>query len=60
MLPELDLDIDFDLIVGVQLSGMAVDIDGAPLPLIALIGRNVLERCVFVYDGPGAAFTLAA
>jgi len=60
VLPEIDLSIGFDLVVGVDLSGMVADLDGDPAPVIALIGRDVLERCVFVYDGPGAAFSLSA
>ena len=30
-----------------------------PLPYQALLGRDVLARCLLVYDGPSSAFTLA-
>ncbi len=53
--PGEGLDIDFSSVVSVDLAGQAVE----DQPIIALIGRDVLARCVLVYNGPGGFFTLA-
>jgi hypothetical protein len=50
--------IDFQGVVGVDLNGQVVQTN-PPQPLIALIGRNILERAVFIYNGPGGFWTLA-
>lgn len=49
---------DFNRVIGVDLSGQIVQTH-PPQPIIALIGRNVLERFVFIYNGPGGFWTLA-
>ena len=50
----------------VSLSGAAgVDLTGQTAPLnppqdiIALLGRNFLERCIFIWNGPGGTWSLA-
>ena len=59
-LPEVGFEVDFEAVTGIDLANLQTEIDGTRQPVIALIGRDLLERCVFVYDGPGAEFTLSA
>ena len=53
--PAEGLDIDFSSVVSVDLTGQAVE----GQPITALIGRDLLARCMLVYNGPGGFFTLA-
>lgn len=57
---DIDLSLELRYVAGVDLSGAFADRGNGPEPIIALIGRDVLARCVFTYDGPGAAFTISA
>lgn len=41
---------------------MGADLSGCQVmgqQLLLLIGRDVLERMILIYDGPGGQFTLA-
>ncbi len=49
--------IEFAQLTGVNLTGHFVP--HANLPLIALIGRDILSRFVMIYNGPLATVTLA-
>jgi len=53
--PVINLVIDFGSVAGVNLQGQTTD----KKPLVALIGRDVLLRCLFIYSGTGGFFTLA-
>lgn len=53
--PVINLVIDFGSVVGVNLQGHTVNGN----PIVALIGRDVLSRCLLVYSGSGGFFTLA-
>lgn len=50
----------FDLgkCVGVNTSGQVIPID-PPQPIIALLGRNLLQRGVFIYNGIGGFWTIS-
>ena len=48
--------IDFVGVVGVNLQGQTVPNHG---PIIALIGRDILLRCVLVYNGAGGMYSLS-
>lgn len=41
------------------IEALAVGLNLAPPELVALIGRDVLAKCVFVYDGPAGSFSLS-
>ena len=49
--------IEFNELLGANLTGQVVPVDGRPL--IALVGRDILERFILVYNGPAGMFTLA-
>ena len=49
--------IHFSQIIGAPLSGLRIR--GFDVPLVALIGRDILSSCVLIYNGPGAAFSLS-
>lgn len=53
--PVFSLVIDFGSVAGVNLQGQTID----GKPLVALIGRDVLSKCLFIYSGTGGFFTLA-
>lgn len=53
--PVVHLVIDFGSVAGVNLQGQTVN----GTPLVALIGRDVLLRCLLIYNGSGGFFTLA-
>lgn len=53
--PGEGLDVEFSSVVSVDLTGQAVD----DRSIVALVGRDVLSRCILVYNGPGGFFTLA-
>jgi len=48
--PRADLILRNHPVVEQQLGGLGLDV---------LIGRDLLDRCLTIYDGPGKAFTLA-
>lgn len=52
------LTIDFQGVAGVDLTGQAIQTT-PPQQVICLIGRNLLERFVFIYNGPGGFWTIA-
>lgn len=49
--------IDFSLLLGAPLSGLQSAT--MPGPLIALLGRDLLQHFILVYNGPAAMFSLA-
>ena len=59
IIPQVNLELDLAGVAAVDLSGSRVILDGIEQDIIALIGRDILERCVFVYDGPAASFSLS-
>ncbi|HEY3125335.1 MAG TPA: hypothetical protein VGK70_14890, partial [Thermoanaerobaculia bacterium] len=48
---------NFSFLLGARLSGVGVS--GLNVPLVALLGRDILRSFVLVYNGPGGGFTLA-
>jgi hypothetical protein len=48
---------DIGQVVGVDLTGQSIQID-PPKPLIALLGRNLLQRSVFIYNGITGLWTI--
>jgi len=50
-----NFEIDFTATLGVDIQAQKVN----GRPIIALLGRDVLLRCVFVYNGPLGIYTLA-
>lgn len=53
--PEPKLSVDLSRVVAVDLEGQ--NIQG--VPLIALVGRDILRFCQFIYAGSGGFFTLS-
>ena len=53
--PEPKLIVDLSRVVAVDLHGQTI----MKLPLIALVGRDILRMCQFIYDGSGGFFTLS-
>lgn len=49
--------LDLGRAVGVDLTGQVIPID-PPQPIIALLGRNLLERSVFIYNGITGLWTI--
>ena len=52
--PSLRLVVDFSSMAGVNLRGQVIQ----GTPLIALVGRDVLSRCLFIYSGSQGYYTL--
>lgn len=52
--PSIKLNVNFSSMAGVNLKGQVIQ--GAPL--IALVGRDVLLRCLFIYSGAQGYYTL--
>jgi len=50
--------LDLQKAVGVNLKGQIIN-KIPPEPIIALLGRNLLQRWVFIYNGPGSFWTVA-
>ncbi len=48
------LELEFSSVIGVDLSGQSI----AGRDIIVLLCRDVLSRCVLIYNGPGGFFTL--
>jgi hypothetical protein len=63
--PSEGLDLEFSSVAGVNLTGQSVPVvppggqQGQQMPIIALVGRDVLSRCVLIYNGTGGFFTLS-
>ncbi len=53
--PAIGWDIEYSSVLSVNLSGQTIQ--GAPV--IVLIGRDLLAKCVFVYNGTIGSFVLA-
>jgi len=53
--PEPKLVVDLSRVVAVDLRGQTIQ----GMPLIALVGRDILRACQFIYDGSGGFFTLS-
>jgi len=49
--------IDFNALLGANLAGQLAGVTGQAI--VALIGRDLLQHFVLVYNGPAAMFTLA-
>lgn len=55
---EQRMTLDLDGVAGVDLSGQTVATAPVPQPVIALLGRNFLRHCVFIWNGPGGHWTI--
>lgn len=53
--PGENIDIDFSSVLGVNLKGQEVN----GQPIIVLLGRDVLSKFLFVYNGPGGFFSIS-
>jgi len=53
--PAMKFQVEFGSVVGVDLSGQGV----GNTQIIALIGRDVLSRCILIYHGTKGSFSLA-
>jgi hypothetical protein len=53
--PAIRFEMEFDSVVGVDLSGQGA----GKIQIIALIGRDVLSRCILIYYGTKGSFSLA-
>ena len=53
--PSANFDLEFGSVIGVDLGGQSI----AGKNVIVLLGRDVLSRCILIYNGPGGVFTLA-
>ena len=51
--------LDLEQTLGVNLTGQKVPTQPHPQPVIALLGRNLLSRWVFTYNGPGGFWTVS-
>lgn len=50
VLTQMSLGIDYSQVLGVNLAGQGI---------IALLGRDFLQRTILIYDGPSGEFTLS-
>lgn len=59
--PETGWDFDVQGLAGVNLTGQAIDFgDGKPpQPILALLGRDLLQTCVLVWNGPAAMWSIS-
>jgi len=53
--PAMKFEVEFGAVVGVDLSGQGT----GKMQIIALIGRDVLSRCILIYHGTKGSFSLA-
>lgn len=53
--PGEKIDIDFSSVLGVDLTGHQIN----KRPIIALLGRDVLSKFLFIYNGPGGFFSIS-
>ena len=58
MFPTKGWTLDLATVVGVSLAGHTIPLT-PPRPMVALIGRNILEEWVFTYNGPGGFWTVS-
>ena len=58
LIPSVGLQLDLPSVPAIDLAGATYQRQEETGPIIALIGRDVLTRCAFAYDGPQARFTL--
>jgi hypothetical protein len=58
VLPTMSVTVDNTQSVGVDLTGQQA-LTVPPEPIIALIGRNLLQQWVFTYNGPGGFWTVS-
>ena len=56
--PTKSWSMDFGRVVGVNLTGQVIR-EPEPRPIVALLGRNFLERCVFIYNGTMGSWTIS-
>lgn len=59
-IPEIALEGELPAVPVVDLAGARVLHDDREQQIIALIGRDVLTRCILTYDGPRASFTISS
>ena len=57
--PSDDIDREFNSVVGVDLSGQTVNLSTGQEPIIALIGRDVLQDWVLIYNGVGGIVSIS-
>lgn len=53
--PGENIEIDFSSVLGVNLKGQNVN----GHPIIVLLGRDILSKFIFIYNGPGGFFSIA-
>ena len=53
--PGTSIDLDFGEVIGADLQGQVFN----GQPIIALIGRDILSDCVFIFNGKSGMYTLA-
>lgn len=58
MCPTQRWTLDVGRAMGVDLTGQIVNIV-PPVPIIALLGRDLLQHWVFIYNGPGGFWTIS-
>lgn len=56
--PEQGWDLSLNGIAGVNLEGQTVLLN-PPQPIIALLGRNILEKALLIYNGPGGFWSIS-
>lgn len=59
-IPSIELTLDLEEVPGVDLYGWRATVAGITEPVIAIIGRDILARCVFTYDGAAATYSLTS
>ncbi len=53
--PGTNIDLDFGEVIGADLKGQTFNNQ----PIIALVGRDILSECVFIFNGKAGMYTLA-
>ena len=54
VLPQVPITIEYEQVTGATLDGQSI----AGRPILLLIGRDILRRMIFIYDGINGEFTL--
>lgn len=57
--PSDGIEREFNSVVGVDLTGQFANLSTGPAPIIALIGRDVLQDWIFIYNGVGGVISIA-
>lgn len=57
--PGEGIDRDFNSVTGVDLSGQTVHLTSGQIPIIALIGRDVMSDWIFTYNGVGGFISIS-